>query len=479
LPTSGLRLAWLADHLKDLSGSGIIYTLTVGVAQQVADFLSSRGYNVIAYSSQTEDLERRAAEADLIGNRVKALVATSALGMGFDKADLGFVVHLGAPPSPVAYYQQIGRAGRSIEQAQVLLLPSDQDLAIWRYFASLSFPPENQVRQVLKALSVVDRPLSTGILEHVVELSRGRLEHMLKVLDVDGAVRRVDGGWVSTGNPWRHDTERYERVSAARTAEQDAMLEYISGGTCRLEYLRKCLDDALATACGRCDNCTGLKIPDDVSEEAVRALQAFVNRIGVRVAPRTQWPGGLPLLRIPLSGRIPTDELAREGRVIARLTDLGGGEELRPLFDLTGPCHRVPKRVVDLACRVFDDWTGEVPLAIDGVVAMESCGRMELVDSFAQGVADRTGLPIIGRLSAAEMPENSKANSARRVAALYHHLLVPDELAGVFRQSEIRVLLVDDLIDSGWTMTLAARALRRAGASAVFPFAIASAGRRS
>ncbi|MBL8294187.1 MAG: ATP-dependent DNA helicase RecQ [Bryobacterales bacterium] len=132
LPTSGLRLAWLADHLKDLPGSGIIYTLTVGVAQQVADFLSSRGYNVIAYSSQTEDLERRAAEADLIGNRVKAVVATSALGMGFDKADLGFVVHLGAPPSPVAYYQQIGRAGRSIEQAHVLLLPSDQDLAIWR-----------------------------------------------------------------------------------------------------------------------------------------------------------------------------------------------------------------------------------------------------------------------------------------------------------------------------------------------------------
>jgi len=226
LPTPAHRLAWLADQLAQLPGSGIVYTLTVAGAQDAGAFLRARGYPVAVYSGQTEDADRRAAEADLLDNRVKALVATSALGMGFDKPDLGFVVHLGAPPSPIAYYQQVGRAGRAVGSAEVILLPGAEDAAIWRYFASLAFPPEDQVRAVLSALSTVDRPLSTPALEARVELRRSRLELMLKVLDVDGAVRRVAGGWVATGTPWQHDTQRYARVAAARTAEQDAMREY-------------------------------------------------------------------------------------------------------------------------------------------------------------------------------------------------------------------------------------------------------------
>src|SRR3989442_15817385 len=136
--------------------------------------------------------------------------------MGFDKPDLGFVVHLGAPPSPIAYYQQVGRAGRAVDAADVVLLPGPEDAAIWRYFASLAFPPEDQVRAVLDALARADRPLSTPALEARVELRRGRLELMLKVLDVDGAVRRVAGGPGATGAPWRRDTNRDERVAAAR-----------------------------------------------------------------------------------------------------------------------------------------------------------------------------------------------------------------------------------------------------------------------
>src|SRR5690349_20323843 len=174
LPTAAQRLAWLAAHLDDLPGSGIIYCLTVAATQQVADHLRGQGHAVIAYSGQTAEADRLAAEEDLLNNRVKALVATSALGMGFDKPDLGFVIHLGAPPSPIAYYQQVGRAGRAVHSADVLLLPGPEDEAIWRYFASLAFPPEDQVRAVLAVLS--DRPTSTPALEARVELKRGRLE---------------------------------------------------------------------------------------------------------------------------------------------------------------------------------------------------------------------------------------------------------------------------------------------------------------
>ena len=213
-----MRLAWLADQLGSgaLPDSGIIYTLTVAAAYETAAFLREQGIEVTAYSGKDDQAQRLAAEDDLLNNRVKALVATSALGMGFDKPDLGFVVHLGAPQSPVAYYQQIGRAGRGVERADVVLLPGREDNDIWAYFASLAFPAERQVRATLSTLSSAGRPQSVAALETHVDLSRGRLEMMLKVLDVDGAVTSTTGGWAATGMPWTYDRARYERVAAER-----------------------------------------------------------------------------------------------------------------------------------------------------------------------------------------------------------------------------------------------------------------------
>lgn len=338
LPRTAHRIAWLADQLAELPGSGIIYTLTVAATDDTVAFLRSRGHSVVAYSAKTEDTERRAAEADLINNDVKALVATSALGMGFDKPDLGFVVHLGAPPSPIAYYQQIGRAGRAVSTARVILLPGAEDVAIWRYFAALSFPPEDHVRIALEILAANGTPLSTQALEPRVDLSRGRLEHMLKVLDVDGAVRRVAGGWVATGATWSHDAERYERIAVARRTEQEAMLQYIKTTECRMQFLRRCLDDRDAVPCGRCDNCTGSFVSAAISSAALDAARTHLNRVGVEITPRTQWPTGLPAIGVPLSGRIPIGERALPGRAVARLAEVGWGEQLRALFRRR--CHR-------------------------------------------------------------------------------------------------------------------------------------------
>ena len=221
------RLAWLADHLGDWDGSGIIYVLTVAAAQDVAGYLRSRGHDVVAYSGQDDEADRLEAEQALLDNRVKALVATSALGMGFDKPDLEFVIHLGAPQSPVAYYQQVGRAGRATERADVVLIPGGDDEAIWRYFDSVGFPAEGRVREVLATLAGSGGTMSTAALESSVDLSRSRLDTLLKVLDVDGAVKRVKGGWTATGRDWEYDTDRYERVHLARRTEQQAMREYI------------------------------------------------------------------------------------------------------------------------------------------------------------------------------------------------------------------------------------------------------------
>ena len=330
LRTPAERLGWLAARLAELPGAGIVYTLTIQSAEDVAEFLRERGHRVAAYTGKTEPEERLAAEADLLANRVKALVATSALGMGFDKPDLGFVVHLGAPASPVAYYQQIGRAGRAVERAEVVLLPGHEDRDIWKYFASLAFPPEPLVRQTLAVLS--EAPLSTAAIEPRVDLSRTRLEMLLKVLDADGAAKRVKGGWVGTGVEWTYDRERHRRIADARVAEQKAMLEYLDTTECRMVFLRRQLDDPSATPCGRCDVCTGTVWSSDVATADEEAARERLARPGVEVAPRRQWPSGMAGLEVPASGRIPAGEQAESGRVIGRLSDIGWGAQLRELL---------------------------------------------------------------------------------------------------------------------------------------------------
>lgn len=471
LKTAQQRLAWLADHLAEQPGSGIVYCLTVAATQEIADYLRSRGLDVAAYSGQTEQTERLALEADLASGRVKALIATSALGMGFD-ATLGFVVNMGAPQSPVAYYQQVGRAGRGTDEAVVVLLPALEDRDIWAYFASLAFPREELVRQTLDVLAAEGRSLSTAALEAHVDLNRNRLETMLKVLDVDGAVRRVKGGWESTGQPWSYDAERYQRVTEAREREQRAMLDYLDTPQCRMRYLREQLDDPDAVDCGRCDNCGGLTLSSEVSAAAVEEADARLTRPGVPIEPRKMWPTALASLGIDWKGRIA--EAASEGRVVARLTDLGYGGALRELFRVsTGSTTEVadgpvPVPLAQAVVAVLGDWQPRV----DGIVHVESATRPTLVADLAAGLARFLQVPVLGTFAIVDPdiePGRGQANSAQRVAAVGRrfdlHADVPEGA---------RVLLVDDLVATGWTMTVAARALRRAGAAEVLPLALAS-----
>jgi ATP-dependent DNA helicase RecQ len=460
LPVAEQRLAWLAEKLDSFPGSGIIYTLTVAAAHEVAGLLRDRGYPVAAYSGQTEQAERLQAEQDLLDNKLKALVATSALGMGFDKPDLGFIVHVGAPQSPVAYYQQIGRAGRGVERAEVILMPGAEDRDIWAYFASLAFPPEQVVRATLAALG--DRPLSTGALEPVVDLSRGRLEMMLKVLDVDGAVKRVKGGWVATGQPWAYDAERYARVKEARDREQQTMLAYQTTTQCRMEYLRHCLDDDVATPCGRCDNCTGEAWSAEVSAQASEQARERLRRPGVEVTPRRMWPTGLKD-DLGLSGRIPANVMAEPGRALGRLTDIGWGNRLRKL--LAESDQVVPDEVFEGVVQVLANWGWEERPV--GVVTIASRTRPLLVGTLGRRISEVGRLPLLGEISSRGLVSAPQHNSAQRLRTVTHSLSVDFEVpAGP-------VLLVDDRIDSGWTMTVGARLLRQAGAAAVLPLTLA------
>ena len=486
LGSSARRLAWLVEHLGSLPGSGIVYCLTVANAEDTAAALAAAGHRVLPYTGRTDLPERVAAEQALLANEVKALVATSALGMGFDKPDLGFVVHLGAPSSPVTYYQQVGRAGRATEAADVLLLPGREDQEIWRYFATNAMPTRQRAASVLDALAASDVPLSVPALESRVELRRGALELLLKVLAVDGAVENRAGGWAATGVDWIYDEERYSRIAAARVAEQQAMLEYENLGhaRCRMEFLTAALDDPHSRPCGHCDTCTRPWYPTGVTAEAQVAAQSALERVGVVLEPRTQWPPGLDRFASVmggevLKGRIPAAERIEPGRVVARLTDLGHGNALRELFasDADGkPVDaEVPTQLAGACLQVLREWDwDERPVAVAWVPGLS---RPRLVAALGEGLARVGRLHVLGPLGLAPgVAPLPRANSTFRVRDLWTRFHVTPQQEAVLSGLSGPVLLVDDLVDSRWTMTVAGRLLKRAGARAVLPFALAATG---
>ncbi|WP_304348520.1 ATP-dependent DNA helicase RecQ [Corynebacterium frankenforstense] len=467
------RAAWLAAHLGELPGSGIVYCLTVAAAEDLAGALEAAGWDVAAYTGRTQVEERERLEHALLDNEVKALVATSALGMGFDKPDLGFVVHLGAPSSPVAYYQQVGRAGRGTEHAEVLLLPGAEDAGIWAYFASVSFPDEATVRELLGVLEAVGT-LSTAKLETRVDLSRSRLEQTLKVLDVDGAVRRVRGGWEPTGQPWTYDAERYHGLTVARRAEQRAMVDYETTDGCRMLFLRRQLDDPLVDAatpgCGRCDNCTGRHWSPEIDAEVSTTVGARLAAPGVRVARRRQWPTG-----IAVRGKIAG---IGDGRALGRLNDIARGPALKELLDAAlwrpGANWRADEWLRRLVA-VLADWDWERrPVS---VVALGSTDpvRTEMVLAAARALAEVGQMSFAGLLPVREgRGEVAAQNSAYRVTALLDHFDIQAWSAAGLVEGPI--LLVTDLIDTGWSVTVAGWRLHEATGAEVLPLALALRG---
>ncbi|HUF32314.1 MAG TPA: RecQ family ATP-dependent DNA helicase [Acidimicrobiales bacterium] len=460
LPTAAERLAWLAGDIEAAEGSGIVYCLTVAETERVAAFLVDQGLAVAAYSGATPPDERERIEADLAANRLRAVVATSALGMGYDKPDLAFVTHLGSPSSPIAYYQQVGRAGRAIDSARAVLLPTAADADIWAYFDSTAFPPREVVERVLTTLSSTG-PVAVPALEEAVNLRRGRLEALLKVLDVEGAVRQGEGGWVRTDAEWTYDEERLAAVDANRKAEQRAMRAYAEGQGCRMRFLREALDDPGAADCGRCDRCTGTSAEAPPPGERVTAALSHLRGADVVVEARKQWPRNLESRR----GNIKRDLQADTGRALAIGDDPGWGDAVRATLATDGP---LSDELLDGLVAILKRWRWvERPTS---VVAVPSRSHPLLVASMAERIAEVGKLQLVDALSrvrATDPPQRQMANSWRQAANV-----IDAFEADATALPPGPVLLVDDVVGSGWTMTVAAEALRAAGSGPVLPLAL-------
>ncbi len=474
LPSMAHRLAWIAQRVAAVPGTGIVYCLTVAQTALVADFLRSEGIDAHAYSSDTHPDDRLRLEDDFKANRLKALVATSALGMGVDKPDVAFVFHLGAPPSPIAYYQQVGRAGRAVDRAEAWLLPGEEDQAIWSWFAGVGLPPEDLCVRVLDALgSSGGVPLGLADLEKEVDLRRGRLETLLKILDVDGAVAREGRGWVRTDRPWAYDRERVERVRRARDDEAAAMLRYADGSRCLMEFLRASLDDPLIEAdgpCGRCAVCTGAGDPVVLDPAVVRRATELLRGIDVPIEPRKQWARGLAEPK----GNIKADRRAEEGRALCRVDDSGWWPAVQAALAAGGP-DALDDELVGGIARALKRWPwAERPTWVTWIPSSRP-GREALLDAVAHRIGAlgkmEVGNAVVRRRPGA--PQAEQQNAAHKLTNVWGAFAVerselpgPDVLAGP-------VLVIDDVWDSGWTMTVVADLLRAAGSGPVLPLALA------
>jgi ATP-dependent DNA helicase RecQ len=477
LPDDAHRLAWLAETLPQLDGSGIVYTLTVAQAHETAEWLRSQGHEVGAYTGQVDPDERLQLEADLRGNQLKALVATSALGMGFDKGDLAFCVHLGLPPTPVAYYQQIGRAGRNIARAEAIAVPRPaEDARIWKWFESVSMPSEELCVTALDQLNPHE-PTGIADLERYVNLGRSRLSTLMNILEVDGAVERVGSGWIRSDFPWVYNHEIAATLRELRRTEGNEMLAWAQLDTCRLRYLRESLDDAEAAACGRCDRCTDHTWQADPDPVLVAKATLHLEGGDVLIEPRKQWPTRLEAPK----GRIAADSQARVGRALARLGDGGWDTVVEGLFKLArnGDPLEVSGDMVQACAGVLKRWDwAERPTWI---CPMPSRRSQSVIDAVADAIAALGKLPVhraivadLSELAPADQYQTEQANSAHQVLNMWHRLRVDPLLLPAGSVGGGPVLLIDDEVESRWTVTVASHRLVQAGTGPVLPFALRS-----
>lgn len=466
LPSQAERLAWLAARLATLPGHGIIYTLTVRDAGLVADWLRSCGFNVEAYTGETGE-RRVELEQALLNNEVKALVATTALGMGFDKPDLAFVIHYQTPGSVVAYYQQVGRAGRALDAAYGVLLSGKEEADINDYFIRSAFPTPDEVEEVIEALEAAPEGLSIPALLSKVNISMGRINQTINLLSLESPapIAKQDTKWQLTAASLSDGFwARAERLTELRRQEQGQMQEYVDLAAGHMEFLIRALDGDPTSVTAP----VLPPLPSDLDPALVREAVAFLRRTSLPIEPRKRWPtGGMP--KYGTKGIIPEQVRAQPGKVLCVWGDAGWGSLVR---EGKYHHHRFADDLVTACVKLIREW-GPQPFP-EWVSCVPSLRHPDLVPDFARRLAAALGVPFhsVLRKSDHRPEQKTMANSIQQARNIDGSLVIdelPDDCLGP-------VLLVDDMVDSRWTLTVSAWLLRTHGSGVVWPLALAETG---
>ena len=462
MPNQAERMAWLAENLPQIEGSGIIYCLTTNDCNRVTKWLRRCNINVLAYHGKINTNKREEREQALLNNEVKALVATTALGMGYDKPDLGFVIHFQAPKSPIDYYQQVGRAGRALDTAYAILLYGKEDDSVNSYFINSAFPRAEEMETILNIIQSVDSGISiTNILKEV-NMNRSRVRKCLKMLIIDGAISKGGSKYFKTLKSWEPDAERINDIIQYRKVEQSRMREFAETDECLMKFIAKELDDPFVEECGRCINCFGDHFfPEEVDQQLVIRAVKFLQGDFHVIKPRKMWPaGGVGEER----GRVAEEHLNKEGRALCIYGDAGWGGLVG-----TGKYrdNRFSDELVDAIANLFDSWDFEIPPT--WVTAIPSLRHPDLVPDFAERLADRLNLSYRQVLEKVKDTPQQKEmeNSFQQAKNIIDAFQVTGECI------DGPVLLLDDMVDSRWTLTVCGVLLRKAGSGPVYPMALA------
>ena len=475
MPSPAARMAWLAQTIPALSGSGIVYTLTQRDAERVAEWLRINEINAKAYHADIQNREdgtsiKEELEQQLLNNEIKVLVATVALGMGFDKPDLGFVIHFQRPASVVHYYQQVGRAGRAVDEAFGILLCGEEDDLIADYFIRNAFPPQQHISEILTALDKSDSGLSVPSMESVLNLRKKKIDKTLKYLTVESPspITKIGTKWqvTATAATYHVDQKHVDLITEIRRGEQQQMREYMRHTGCLMAFLQEALDDPSPRDCGKCSNCIGAQLLTDNDDHNLTNRAAlFLRRSYQPIIPRKQWPASDMFEQSPLGGyKIPVTLQAQEGRALSLWRDAGWGQLVaHGKYEE----NRYADELVNACVEMLKDWKPEP--APEWVTCIPSRNHPKLVPDFTARLAAALSLPFVPCIEKVQANKQQKEmeNSYQQVR----------NLDGVFNITDQcfkgKCLLVDDMIDSGWTFTIASALLRQAGCSAVYPMALA------
>ncbi len=471
LATKEDRLAWLAENVPKMPGSGIIYCLTINDCDLVVGWLKHCGINAEAVYSRTDGAEKDQNMDRFMRNEIKALVATTAVGMGYDKPDIGFVIHFQKPGNLIGYYQQIGRAGRSLDTAYAILLCGEEDNDINEYFINTAFPTEDMMNGIIEVLKDHTDGIRQKDFANYVNMRQTTIDKCLKYLEVQGDIYKDKGRYYKTPRPWAPDMQKSREITLMRKNEMKQVDEFINldPSACYMSFIAKALDDDMAYDCGKCAHCKGVPLfPEAADAALITAAGKYIKDSHYAIIPRKQWPLGIVV--DGRSGNIPQEYRCQQGLVLSNYQDAGWGRMVRD-----GKYKRNPpefgEELVNASVDALADFVKEND--IKWVTNIPSLRRPTLVKDFAVKLAGALNLEY------SEAIEKTKSNDEQKKMenSLRQFNNVNDSFAVI--QDKVRdgnLLLVDDMVDSGWTFTVCGYKLIRAGSGKVFPFALANTG---
>lgn len=460
------RYAWILENVPKLEGSGIIYCLTQRDCDYLAEFLKKNKISAAAYYSRDgEDGEKlnHEIEEKFRTNRLKVIVATIKLGMGYDKGDIAFVIHYQMPSNIVSYYQQIGRAGRNINKAYIFLMYGKEDEEILNYFINTAFPTEQETKRLIDYIGDHDG-IKIGQIVSAMNIRKSRIDKALAFLINDGFIRKDKGTYYITPKKFVYDRDHYDTITTIRKSEMEQMKHLAQTKECYSKYIVSCLDDKTAKECGHCSNCLGKEIiPSAVSEKCIHIAEEYVNKLIIPIEPRKRWASS------SVTRATKIEHINQTGFCISKYGDAGYGE-------------LVKQGKYSKEKRFSDELVGKsaemlMPLIQENKIRHICCVpslRSDLVKDFTLRLASSLKLEFVDALEKTEArQQKDMENSAHQCANAYTSFWVKDDV-----RIPKNILLIDDVVDSKWTFTVCGYRLMEAGAEKVYPFALADSSNR-